>query len=290
VHAIVRRDTDRWRLANIGGRVTLHEADLTDAGAVRRIVGSAAPDFVFHLAKHRGNPATIDYRSAYAHNLDATLNLLEAVHGLALRRFVQIGSSLEYDLERSPLRESDAPAPRTVHGVTKAAASLLVQHFARERGVPAVVLRLFTVYGPWEAPTRFVPKLMLAALEEGRPLVVTAERELAHDWILVDDVVEACVRGATAAGVEGEIINVATGRESTNEQLIDVVERLVGRQIPRAAVPFPKRPWDTSHWVADVTVARDLLGWQAEADLETGLARTLDWFGRHMESYRERLT
>jgi nucleoside-diphosphate-sugar epimerase len=287
VHAILRPETDRWRIDDLGDRLVPHEADLTDTVAVRRIVGDVDPDVMFHLARHRGNPAALDYREAYAHNVEATLNLLEAAEVHRVKRFVHVGSSLEYDLDRSPLRESDAPAPRTAHGVTKAAATLLAQHFARERGLPVVVLRVFTVYGPWEAPKRFVPQLMLAALEN-RPLSVTSDRNLAHDWILVDDVVEACVRAATVDGVAGEVVNVGTGCQSTNEQLIGVVEKLVGRSIVRAEAPFPKRTWDTAHWVADVTKARERLGWHAEADIHAGLGRTLEWFRSQPQAVRER--
>jgi len=289
VHAIVRPETDRWRIAELAGRLVMHEADLTDTVAVEQTVRGVNPDVVFHLARHRGNPAAIDYRAAYDHNVHATLNLLEAAEKTSVKRFVHIGSSLEYDLTRSPLVESDAPAPRTVHGVTKAAASLLAQHFARVRGVPVVVLRLFTVYGPWEAPGRFVPQVMLAALD-GTPVRLTADPSLAHDWIHVDDVVEACVRGATVDGISGEVINAATGRESTNREVLETVERLIGRPIPRHGESFPSRPWDTGHWVGDVGKARKLLGWQAEMDLTKGLARTLEWFRTHGTLYRERVS
>jgi len=288
VHTILRRQTDRWRLADVAGRLVVHEADLTERDDVGRVVRTVRPDVVFHLARHRGNPAALDYRDAYAHNVEATLNLLEAADGLSLRRFVHAASSLEYDLGRSPLRESDAPAPLTVHGVTKAAATLLAQHFARVRGVPAVVLRFFTVYGPWEGPKRFVPLVMMAALDGGS-VRVTADPDLAHDWIHVDDVVEACVRGATVDGVSGEVINVATGRQSTNRQVLETVERLIGRPIARHDDAFPARPWDTGHWVADVTKARERLGWRAETDLAAGLARTLEWFRTHGALYRERV-
>ena len=288
VHAIVRPETDLWRLKGVQGRVIVHLADLTDREAVRRVVDQVRPDVVFHLAKHSGNPATTDYRSAYDTNLYSTLHLLEAVQGRPLTRFVHTGSSLEYDLERSPLRESDSLAPRTVHGVTKAAAALLCQHFARRHGVPAVVLRVFTVYGSWEGPSRFVPRVMMAALDRW-PLRVTRE-SLAHDWIVVDDVVDACLRSVVAADVNGEVINVGTGREATNEQVVSLVEELCGREIARAAEPFPVRPWDTTHWVADVAKARERLCWEAATDLGTGLARTLAWFRDHLSIYRERST
>lgn len=286
VHTITRTATDAWRLAPLLDGLTSHHADLTDGDAVKQIVARVRPDLIFHLAKHRGNPATLSYAAAYAANLHATLHLLEAAQDQPLVRFVHAGSSLEYDLTHSPLREADAPAPRTVHGVTKAAATLLCQHFAVRHGVPAVVLRFFTVYGPWEGPSRFVPRLMMAAL--GGPALEVTRDGLAHDWIFVDDVVDACVRAAGVDQVNGEIVNVATGRQSTNDDLVRIVGDLAGALVPRAADPFPSRPWDTGHWVADVTRARERLGWQAAVDLRTGLARTLDWFRAHRPLYLER--
>lgn len=287
VHALVRNETDLWRLGDVRERLVLHVAELTGRDDVRRVVRDVAPDLVFHLAKHRGNPAALEYLAAYAHNLHATLHLLEAVEGGSLRRFVHAGSSLEYDLERSPLVESDASPPRTVHGITKAAAAMLCQHFARVRGVPAVVLRFFTVYGPWESPDRFVPRLMLAAIDS-RPVRVTGGATLAHDWIFVDDVVDACVRAADAGGAVGEIVNVGTGRQTTNAEMVELVADVAGRPLPVAADPFPGRPWDTAQWVADVSKARRVLGWKAATDVRAGLARTFDWFRVNAAPYRER--
>ncbi len=288
VHALVRRDTDLWRLADVRERLVLHVAELADWDDVRRVVRDVGPDLVFHLAKHRGNPAALDYGAAYTHNLHATLHLLEAVEGGPVRRFVHAGSSLEYDLERSPLVESDASPPRTVHGITKAAAAMLCQHFARTRGVPAIVLRFFTVYGPWEGPARFVPQLMLAVIDN-RPVHVTGGVTLAHDWVFVDDVVDACVRAADADDAVGEIVNIGTGRQTTNAEMVQLVTDAAGRPLPVAAEPFPGRPWDTAQWVADVSKARRVLGWTADTDVRAGLARTLDWFRANAAPYRERM-
>lgn len=284
VHALVRRETDPWRLTDLLPRLRLHEVDLTDGAAVRATVRRVGPDLIFHLAKHRGDPAHLDYRAAYDANLGATLNLLEAATALpALRRFVHAGSSLEYALTETPLSEDVAPVPATVHGVTKAAASQLCQQFFAQRGVPAVVLRFFTVYGPWEGPTRFVPTLMRAALAH-ESLRMTRPG-LMHDWIYVGDVVDACLRAAAAAGVTGEILNVGTGTGSTNEEVVRLVESLHGASIRRDAEPFPDRAWDTGHWVADVSKTARLLGWRSPTSLRDGLERTLDWFKGHLDLY-----
>lgn len=287
VHALVRASTDAWRLDDVREYLTVHDVDLTDRDGVGHAVRRVKPSLIFHLAKHRGDPATLDYRAAYDANLNATLHLLEAARDLpSLQRFVHAGSSLEYDVTQSPLRESSAPAPRTVHGVTKAAAAMLCQQFARKHGVPAVVLRFFTVYGPWEGRTRFVPRVMMAALDR-RILPVTQER-VSHDWVFVDDVVDACLRSVTAPDVAGEIFNVATGQATINQEIVDLVEGLAGVSIARAVAPFPARAWDTQHWVADVSKSRERLGWTAATDLAAGLERTLAWFRTHAALYRDR--
>ncbi len=188
-----------------------------------------------------------------------------------------------YNLTRSPLREREAPAPTTVHGLTKAAASMLVQHIARTAHVPAVVLRLFTVYGPWEGASRFVPTLMRAALDR-HPVAVT-QGLLVHDWVFVGDVIDACLTAATAPDVNGEIINIATGLPTSNDDLVSEVERLCGRPIARLEHEFQARPWDGDRWHADVSKARDLLDWRARHNLAAGLRETLNWFRHHRHYY-----
>ena len=289
VHVATRSETDLWRLIDILPRVQRHELDLTEAASVRRIVHEVDPDAIFHLAKHRVDPAALNYRAAYAANLGATLNLLEAAVGSTrLRRFVHAGSSLEYDLRRSPLREDARPGPVTVHGVTKAAATILCQHFHVRHGVPTVVLRLFTVYGPWEGAARLVPSVMMAALDEQS--VRLTRPGLRHDWIYVGDVVDACVHAVSAGGIDGEILNIGTGIETTNEDVVRLVEELHGAPVGREGAAFPERPWDVGSWVADTSKAERLLGWRASTPLCEGLARTLTWFTQHLDLYRGRVS
>ena len=287
VHVATRPDTDLWRLIDVLPRVQRHTLDLTDSAGVRRVVHGVDPDAVFHMAKHRGDPDALNYQAAYAANLDATLNLLEAVAGSTrLRRFVHAGSSLEYDLGPSPLREDAPPRPVTVHGVTKAAAAILCQHFNARHGVPTVVLRFFTVYGPWEGARRLVPSVVRAVLDRER--VRLTRPGLRHDWIYVGDVADACVRAVSAVGVDGEILNIGTGIETTNEDVVRLVEELSGVRVDREDIEFPDRPWDTGRWAADTSKAERLLGWRASTPLREGLGRTLAWFTQHLDLYRGR--
>jgi nucleoside-diphosphate-sugar epimerase len=96
--------------------------------------------------------------------------------------------------------------------------------------------------------------------------------------------VDACVRAATVSGVDcidgidGEIFNIATGLQTSNEAIVDTVEALAGRRLVRAAEPFPSRPWDSARWVADTSKTERVLGWRATTSLRDGLDATLRWF------------
>jgi nucleoside-diphosphate-sugar epimerase len=168
--------------------------------------------------------------------------------------------------ETTPLR------PRGFFGATKAAGSMLVTATAAARGVRATILRAFQVYGADDQPHRLVPTALRAA-RTGEVLPMTAPG-MRRDWIQVDDVVEACVRAALADHLpSGQVLNIGTGRQTANEELVAMVERVTGRPVRVEVGAHPGCPWDTGSWVCDPSLAADLLGWEAKIDLEEGLRR-----------------
>jgi nucleoside-diphosphate-sugar epimerase len=142
------------------------------------------------------------------------------------------------------------------------------------------VLRLFSVYGRWESPSRFIPTAIRAALGGGE-MALTAPG-VRHDFVYVDDVVDAMLTAATANGVDGEVINVGSGREWTNEEVVDAVQRLTGRVVRVRTGEYPAKTADTAHWVADVGKAAALLGWRPAHDLTSGLRETIEWYGARL--------
>jgi UDP-glucose 4-epimerase len=191
------------------------------------------------------------------------------------RAVVQLGSSTEYAQTDGPMDENTPLQPRGFFGATKAAGSLLVAATASARGVRAAVLRAFQVYGSGDHPHRLVPTVLRAA-RTGDVLPMTAPG-MRRDWIHVDDVVEACVRAALADHLPpGQVLNIGTGRQVANEELVATVERVSGRTVHVDPGAHPGCPWDTASWVCDPSRARELLGWEAKITLEEGLARGWD--------------
>ena len=269
-----RLEADGWEVVGTvrPGRRGGVPVDLTDPPALAAVVRDADPDVAFHLAASRVRGTADERAATTAVNALSGLHLVEAL-GDRCRAVVRLGSSTEYAAVDGPMDE-DAPLhPRGLFGATKAAGSLLLAAVAAERGLRAVVLRAFQVYGPHDHPTRFVPAVLRAA-RDGTVLPLTAPGQR-RDWVHVDDVVDACVRAALADDLPpGEVLNIGTGVQTANEELVAAAERATGRRIRTEVGAHPGRSWDTGSWVSDPSRARTALGWQPSTDLETGLRRT----------------
>jgi nucleoside-diphosphate-sugar epimerase len=281
VHVTLQASSSIWRLADVIDTVETHVAGLTDAEALARTFEAVRPGVVLHLATPR-----VSDESGRARFVEVTVlgaaNLLRLSREFDVQRVVVTGSSLEYGPTDTPLTEDASLEPITVHGVAKAAASLLWQQAARDRGLPVCVLRLFHVYGPWESRHRLLPSAIRAALD-GMPLPLTAGGG-ARDWVFVDDVVDAIVR-AVGSESRGEIINVGSGCEYSNDTVVACVAKALRRPLEIESGAFRARHGETPHRRADRQKAARLLAWEPQVPLEQGIARTIEWFGSHPSAW-----
>ncbi len=275
VHALVRPGCTSWRLAHLP-HAELHEVDLTDQGAVVRTLVGLRPECVFHLAAYSAYAARPDEQMRLRVDVGGTLAVLEGAREAGCRRLVHAGSSLEYGPYERPIGEDLALRPVVHRGVTKAAATLAVLRAARARGDGAVVLRLFSVYGPWEHPHRLVPSAVRAAWT-GEVLPLTGSG-LRHDLVYADDVADALLRAGLEPGACGEAINIGSGEQHANEEVVDLVARAAGAPVRREVGAFAARDCDTGCWVADIRKAERLLGWRPATSLARGIERTVSWW------------
>ena len=265
-HLVGRLRADGWHVTGL----TRADVDLADPLAGAAAVRAADPDVVFSLAAGRAKATAGERAATVAVNTSPWL--VDALPDRC-RAVVRLGSSTEYAASPRPLAEDAALEPRGFFGATKAAGSLLLQAAAAERGVRAVVLRAFQVYGPGDHPTRLVP-VVLEAARTGTAVPLPA-RLSRRDWVWVGDVVDACVRAAADDALPpGVVLNLGTGVQTSTEELIATAARVVGQPIATVPGAHPGRDWDTADWVCDPSAARELLGWTPTVDLAEGLART----------------
>jgi nucleoside-diphosphate-sugar epimerase len=265
-HLVARLEAEGWDVVGL----TRADVDLSDPVAGAAAVRASDAEIVFSLAATRRKATAAERAATVAVNTSPWL--ADALPDRC-RAVVRLGSSTEYAAAPHPLAEDAALRPRGFFGATKAAGSLLLQAGAAERGVRAVVLRAFQVYGPGDHPTRLVP-VVLAAARTGTPVPLPASVSR-RDWVWVGDVVDACVRAALAHDLPGgTVLNIGTGVQTSTEELVATASRVTGRPIATVPGAHPGREWDTADWVSDPRAAAAALGWVPTVDLAEGLART----------------
>jgi UDP-glucose 4-epimerase len=216
---------------------------------------------------HRANPT-------------ATLTVLLAARDEGVRRFIYAGSSSVYgDSRELPKRESLAPRPLSPYAVGKLTGELYVRLFATLYGMETLTLRYFNVFGPRQradSPYSGVISLFVRALLAGRRPVIYGDGLQSRDFTYIDNVVEANRLALKVREARGQSVNIAFGGRVTLKRLLGILARITDR--PPLAERHPPRAGDVRHSLADVRLARRLLGYRPRVDLETGLRRTVEWY------------
>jgi len=275
VHAVVSTSGDLWRIKDVLPQITLHRGDITDETFVRKVMEKVRPDIIYHLAAHGAYPTQKDPKRILLTNVLGTLNLLEALDKIPYKLFVNTGSSSEYGFKEVPMQEDDFLEPNSYYAVAKAAQSLLAQYTARSKKKPIVTFRLFSVYGPYEEPSRLVPTIIRRCLH-GETLTM-ASPQTARDFIFVEDLLDAYLNIEALQTCGGQIINLGTGRQTTLKQITKIVLGLTRSKSQVHWNAMESRIWDSSIWVGDVKKAKKALGWKARTTLEQGLKLTMEW-------------
>lgn len=277
VHLLVRAAHRPWRIDEIRDDVRLHAVDVEDADRLRAVVDEIRPEWVFHLAAHGAYSYQTDVASIIRTNIVGTVNLLEACLRPGFEAFVNTGSSSEYGFKDHPPTETEWVDPNSHYAVAKASATLYCRYTAESRRVRVPTLRLYSVYGPYEEPTRLIPTLVLRGLAGELPDLV--DPDVARDYVYVDDVTEACVLAAARPGPEfGAVYNLGTGVQTSLREVVDVARRSLDLAVEPRWGSMPNRGWDTNVWVSDSRKIRAELDWRPRYSFEDGFRATAAWF------------
>jgi nucleoside-diphosphate-sugar epimerase len=234
-------------------------------------------DVVYHFAGRSGHGVWSgkEFGEYVANNVPATERLLEALVTLPVKKLVYAGSSAVYgDTEMLPTKESAMPRPRSTYGVTKLAGENLVLLYMRNFGLPATILRFFTVYGPRQRPDMAISRFM-DALAQGTEIEIRGDGEQTRDFTHVDDAVEATIL-STDRDVAGDVINIGGGSRSSLNAILARLEEISGMEARRRYLP-PEAA-DQRHAAASINRARQRLGWEPRVALRDGLASQWAWF------------
>ena len=237
-------------------------------------------EVVYHLGALGSVPRSVqDPLTSSAVNVEGTLNVLLAARDEGVQRVVYSSSSSVYGPRRElPAREDAPPDPISPYGVAKLAAERYCISFSRVYdSFESVVVRYFNVFGPRQSPhsqyAAMIP-LFLSWIAAGAPVTIYGDGDQRRDFTYISNVVEGTLAAADTAAANGRVFNLAASQPATVNQVADLIGRILDRPVHRQTLP--PRPGDIRDSWADVTAAREVLGWQPTVPLDDGLRRTAD--------------
>ncbi len=236
-------------------------------------------DCVYHLAARVSVPESMIYPREYnAVNVNGTVTLMEAMRDVGVRRVVFISSGAVYgDQGEQPLRETAIPNPRSPYAVSKLASEYYVRTIGDLWGIETVSLRVFNAFGPGQhlPPSHppVIPYFLRQAIRGGT-LVVHGEGTQTRDYVFLDDVVSAMIAAATAPDLDNLVINIGSGTETSIRELVRLVLEITGGG--PEVIYNPRTDPGVSRMCADLTLAREKLGYQPRISLADGLRLTLE--------------
>jgi len=266
-------------LAEIRNKITFIKGSITDIEVVRKAMHEA--EYVLHLAARTSVPRSVkDPIETNKINIDGTLNVLVAAKELKVKRVVFAASSSAYgETPTLPKIESMQPQPISPYGVTKYVGELYAQTFGRCYGLENVALRYFNIFGPRQDPSSpysgVLAKFCTAFLDEIQP-VVFGDGEQTRDFTFVENAVQANLLACEAPNVSGKVFNVGTGGRTSLNEVLHTLEKISGKTLE---VKYePARDGDIRDSQADISQAKEFLGYEPQVGFEEGLTRTFEWY------------
>jgi UDP-glucuronate 4-epimerase len=263
----------------------IREPDAVDAGL--DAAGAAGADVVVHLAARAGVRPSIREPVLYTRvNVEGTAVMLEAARRLGTSRFVFGSSSSVYGNSPTvPFRETDpVDHPISPYAATKRAGELLCHAWSHLHGTSVVCLRFFTVYGPRQRPDLAIHKFA-RLMSQGRTIPMFGDGGTERDYTYVDDILQG-IEGAIAFTGEHpgafEIVNLGESRTTSLRRLIELIGRAMG--VEPVVEQLPPQPGDVARTFADVTRARELLGYRPTTPVEEGIPRFAEWLRGELAS------
>jgi len=266
-------------LADVIDKIEFIQADMGDSEVAQSAMKDI--DVVLHEGALPSVPVSIDDPAAtHKHCVDATFTLLLAARDAGIKRFIYAASSSAYgDAPTSPKVETMPASPLSPYAVAKLTGEYYCSVFCKIFGLETISLRYFNVFGPQQDPASqyaaAIPAFVTAILKD-EPPTIYGDGEQSRDFTYIDNVVDANLLAARAKRTQGEVVNIACGQAVTVNEIIDMINNLLGKNVkPKYVAP---RPGDVKHSLADITLAEKLIGYKSKVPFKQGLQLAIEWY------------
>ncbi len=270
-------------LAGIIDKIEFIQADMGDEHIARGAMKDI--DVVLHQGALPSVPRSVDDPAAtHKHCVDATFTLLLAARDARIKRFVYAASSSAYgDTPTLPKVETMPAQPLSPYAAAKLFGEYYCSVFYKVFGLETISLRYFNVFGPHQNPesqyAAAIPAFATAILRD-KPPTIYGDGEQSRDFTYIDNVVQANLLAANAKKTEGQVVNIACGQAVTVNQIIAMINDILGKNVK--SIYTDPRPGDVKHSLADVALAKDLIGYKPVVAFRAGLQKAIHWYRENL--------
>lgn len=256
---------------------SLYRNDICDKDAVEKIFEKNNIDCVVHIAARAGVRPSLENPLAYAEtNIDGTINILEAMRKNNVKKMVFASSSSVYGNCKAEKFSEDLKVtePISPYAATKSACEQFLYTYSKLYDIQSICLRFFTVFGPRQRPDLAIRKF-IELIEQDRPIPVYGDGTTMRDYTYIDDIVSGIMSAIKYDKTPYEIINLGGGSPVTLNEMIETIEKVLGKNAKIDRLPM--QPGDVDKTVSDITKAKKLLGYEPKTTFEEGIRNFIEW-------------
>ena len=256
----------------------------------KELVGKVMKDagLVIHMAALPFVPDSYYYpQEFFSVNVDGTLNvLLESMKSKSVKKFIHISSSEIYGSAKTiPMNEEHPTLPHSTYAVSKLAADRAVFALHKEHSFPVTIIRPFNTYGPRITEPYIIPEIAIQLLD-GKSEIILGNVDSARDFTFVGDSARGIILSLLSEEVIGETINLGSNNSVKIKELVNLMAKILDKQITIKSDESRFRPYDVENLVCDNTKAKQILNWEPKISLEDGLTITLEWLSKNKISFK----
>lgn len=288
VHIISRKQKSNWRNITIQDQLNVHHLDIQNFENLVTLIKRIKPDGIINAARQGGYSSNEDILETYMVNVSGMLNLLKASVNNVLW-MIQISSSFEYGDKSGAVKEIDSTNPVDDYGISKLYATNIFSKVCNFHKIPGVALRVFQAFGPYEARGRLLPYIMSSTVLNHD--IILRNPEVYRDFVYIDDVNDAILKSIEnmdhMAGTE--IVNIGTGIATSVREIAKQTLRITNSRV-KVSVSEEKdvrKGASMRSIVANITKAKEILGWNPETNLSLNLMKYYSWMKENINQYVE---
>lgn len=283
VSVIVRDSSDLWRLDDVQKDLDIYRTDLRNSELVSKSVMQIKPDFIFHIGAYGVDGRQNDFFVAAHSNIIGTMNLIHSLKDIGCKKFINIGTCMEYGNTQEVIQEDSFLKPDSIYGSTKASATIIAHQMAVNYDIDLVTLRPFGVFGEKEGSHKFFPYIILSMLE-GKQVNLTPCEQY-RDYCYIENVIDGFVLAAQNNSIKYEIFNIASGEIQKLKFYVDMVyKEMQSTDLPNYGA-LHYRENEVWRQQPDISKIKNLLKWEPKISLEDGIAKTVAWYKENKDKF-----